>query len=565
MKVEFAYRGRSGVVQTTVGLAVALAPNLRRDRVSFVGTLKQPLRFREAMSALHDVVISDLRFKPKDKTAYEQWKKAEAEKEAAIRLDAQKMKRAELEKQAKRPMPPGLERRYKQCRERYWGARSRYGSMLSREDPELWRLLMPCDPVITVSPDVLFFECFSADESSYGCLNVEREAFDAQTDVALGTTNVDYSWRLYEHFQTIRSYRETRFSIDPTGFEVQTSADEGAYREEKIDLPQSWLRGFSALQSAMSLPMRRVPVSREGLYSVVAFLKKHKAKASPRAVRFDLTPGQPVKIVLEPWNKVIVLHDTPYQGAKAEVIRTWGRDRLRVLGRLLPLLDRCDVYLLGTGLPSFWVARMGEMKLTLGLSGWTANDWTSGGSAIDQLAPPVAPSNDVMRAMADAFKQNPTWTLNALATKAHTSAPMVSAGLNKLALLGQVIHDLPHGVYRWRQIMPVTLSAEVIGPDNEETVAARALTGWKCRVTSDKTDAKGQRHLVGIVEGRSASEVSLDADDRIVAGKCGCSYFYTGGLRKGPCRHLQALRNKALGQGESGGTLDNWFKRVTNS
>lgn len=565
MQVAFAYRGRSGVTQTNVGLAVALAPNLRRDRVSFVGTLKQPLRFREAMSALHDVVISDLRYKPKDKSAYEQWKKDEAAKEAAIRRDAAKMKRAELEKAAKRPMPPGLERAYEKCRSRYWNARTRYGTMLSREDPELWRMLMPCDPVITVSPDVLFFECFSADESSYGCLNVEREAFEAQTDIALGTTNVDYSWRLYEHFQTIRSYRETRFSIDPTGFEVQTSADAGAYREEKIDLPQSWLRGFSALQSAMSLPMRRVPVSREGVYALVAFLKKHKAKASPRAVRFELTPGQPVKLVLEPWNKEIVLHDTPYPGAKAEVIRTWGRDRLRVLGRLLPLLDGCDVYLLGSGLPSFWVARMGEMKLTLGLSGWTANDWTSGGSALDQLAPPAQPSADVMRAMADAFKQNPTWTLDALATKTHASAPVVSAGLNKLALLGQVIHDLPHGVYRWRQIMPVTLSAEVIGPDNEETVAARDLTGWKCRVTSDKTDAKGQRHLVGIVEGRSSSEVSLDADDRIVAGKCGCSYFYTGGLRKGPCRHLQALRNKAIGHGDRGGTLDNWFKRITNS
>jgi hypothetical protein len=565
MQVEFAYRRRSGVVQTNVGLAVALAPNLRRDRVSFVGTLKHPLRFREAMSALHDVVISDLRFKKKDKTAYEQWKKEEAAKEARIRSEASKMKRAELEKQAKQPMPPGLERRFERCRKRYWEARQRYSNLLSREDPELWRMLMPCDPVITVSPDVLFFECFSADESSYGCLNVEREAFETETDVALGTTNVDYSWRLYEHFQTIRSYRETRFSIDPTGFEVQTNAAEAGYREEKIELPQTWLRGFSTLQSAMSLPMKRVPVSREGLYALVAFLKRTKAKASPRAVRFELVPGAPVKLVLEPWNKEIVLHDTPYPGARREVIRTWGRDRLRVLGRLLPLLDGCDVYLLGTGLPSFWVARMGEMKLTLGLSGWTTNDWTSGGSAVDQLAPPVAPSADVMRAIADAFKQTPTWTLDALASKTRASAPMVSVGLNKLALLGQVIHDLPHGVYRWRQVMPVTLSAEVIGPENEETVAAREMTGWKCRITSDKTDAKGQRTVAGVVEGRSSSSVTLDPDDRIVAGHCGCSYFYTGGLRKGPCRHLQALRNKALGFGEQGGTLDTWFKRFTNS
>ena len=99
---------------------------------------------------------------------------------------------------------------------------------------------------------------------------------------------------------------------------------------------------------------------------------------------------------------------------------------------------------------------------------------------------------------------------------------------------------------------------------HEETVAARQLVGFKCRITSDTRDARGQRHVVGVVDSRSTSEVTLDPDDRIVAGKCGCSYFFTGGLRKGPCRHLQALRNKALGQGEQGGTLESWFKRFTS-
>src|SRR5262249_11941953 len=188
MDLQVAYLGRSGIRRDGGGLAVSLAPNLRRDRVSFVGTLKHPLRFREAVSALHDVVISDLRFKPKDKTAYEEWKKAEAEKEAKIRSEARKAKKAELEALTSRPIPPGLEKRFRQCRTRYWDARQRYSNMIAREDPELWRLLMPCDPVITVSPDVLFFECFSADESSYGCLTVEREAFEAETDIALGTT-----------------------------------------------------------------------------------------------------------------------------------------------------------------------------------------------------------------------------------------------------------------------------------------------------------------------------------------------------------------------------------------
>ena len=561
MELQTAYRQRSRITQTPVGLAVSLAPNLRRDRVSFVGTLKHPLRFREAISALHDVVISDLRFKPKSKTGYEEWKRQEAERERRIRTDAVTLKRKDLEGAQARPMPEGLEKRFAQCRKRYWSARSTYGAMLAREDPELWRILMPCDPVITVSPDVIFFECFSADESSYGCLNVQRDAFDAETDVALGTTNVDYSWRLYEHFQTIRSYRQTRFAIDPVGFEVQTSEAVASYREEKIDLPQSWLRGFAMLQSAMSLPMRRVPVSREGLYSLVAFLRRHKARSSPRAVRFELNPGEPVKLVVEPWNKVIILHDTPYPGPRAEVIRVWGRDRLRVLARLLPVLDRCDVFLLGTGLPAFWVCRMGEMQLTLGLSGWTVNDWTRGGSALDQLAPPADPSEAVMQSIVDAFRQSPSWTLDSLAAKTRAAIPVVSAGLNKLALLGQVIHDLAHGVYRWRQVMPVTLSAELIGPENEETAAARAMEEWKVKITADAIGEKSRRVIRATVDGRAEAELTLDADNRIVAGKCGCSYFYTGGLRQGPCRHLQAIRNKALETARAASTVEGWFKR----
>ena len=60
-----------------------------------------------------------------------------------------------------------------------------------------------------------------------------------------------------------------------------------------------------------------------------------------------------------------------------------------VLARLLPLVESIEVHLLATGLPSFWVVRMGEMIFTLGLSGWTTNDW-SAGSALDLLQPPRA-------------------------------------------------------------------------------------------------------------------------------------------------------------------------------
>jgi len=559
MEMLFAYGRRSSIVREPAGLAIALSPNLRRDRVSFNGTLRSPLRFREAMSALHDIVINDLRFKPRDKSDYEAYIEREKERERAIHQTVARETRKEIEARRSQPIPAGLEGDFRQMRTLYWKARDQYSNYLSRHDPELWRMLVPCDPVITVAPDVLFFECFSVDESSYGCLSVARDAFSTEQDVALGTTNVDYSWSLYEHFQNLRSYRETKFLVDPSGFEVQTSEAEG-YREEKIDLPSSWLRGFMQLQSAMSLPMRRVPVSREGLYNVVAWLKRHKAALSPRAVRFELQPGQPVAIVLEPWEKRIILHSTPYLGPRAETIRVWGRDRLRVLARLLPLAEGADVYLLGTGLPSFWVIRMGEMRLTLGLSGWTTNNWTSA-SALEQLAPPGTVDEATLAQIASAFRTNTSQTFEQLRAHVNIPPPNLAAGLNRLALLGQVIHDLPLGVYRWRQVMPQPLTAEQIGPENIETVEARELLRRnQVKVTRDEQTPSGLRLLAGQAKERTV-ELLLNGDGQMVRGKCACSHHFTGGLRRGPCRHLQALRNKVLSTNKSS-TLGVWYESL---
>ena len=73
MQITLAYYRRSMIVSNptqgnTRNISIALAPNLTRERVGFGGLLRRPMRFREAICALHDVVISDLRYKPKDKT-----------------------------------------------------------------------------------------------------------------------------------------------------------------------------------------------------------------------------------------------------------------------------------------------------------------------------------------------------------------------------------------------------------------------------------------------------------------------------------------------------------------
>src|SRR4030095_7551403 len=81
----------------------------------------------------------------------------------------------------------------------------------------------------------------------------------------------------------------------------------------------------------------------------------------------------------------------------------WGRQRLLVLARLLPLAEGIDVYLTGDGPPSLCVVGMGEMRLTLGRSGWTVNDWTRA-SALDLMAPQAEIQPQTIRVMAEALQ-----------------------------------------------------------------------------------------------------------------------------------------------------------------
>jgi hypothetical protein len=553
VNLRFAYLGQSELTDTpgVTGQTLSLAPNLAREPVAFDAALRQPLRFREALSALHDVVISDLRYKPRDKTAYQEWKKNEERRLSELRRSAYDQAKRDIETKRNEPFPPGLEREFTRCRKQYWNARQEYANYLFKHDRDLWRQLMPCDPVITVADDVVFFECFSADESSYGCLTVDRDAgFGPSGETKFGTTNVDYSWGLFDHFQSLRSYRETRFRVDPAGFSVAT-AGRSDFREEKIDLPPGWLRGFMQIQAAMGLPAKRVTLGREPVYSLLAFLKRHKAQKSPRALRFELRADQPPALVLEPWEQRIPLHGDP--GVLGlEPVRIWGRQRLLALARVLPLADRFDVYLLGTGLPSFWLARMGGMTLTLGMSGWTANDWTRS-SALDLLAPVPQAAPELVLRVGEFMQRTRRATFAEVVAQCGGQAALAGSALNHLAHTGQLIHDLAHGVTRWRQIMPMALGEEQLGPENPESVGAKELLALR-RVTVDSRiqAPAGGVVLTGVADHKPV-EILLDSDGRIKRGRCLCGHHQKAGLRMGPCRHLLALRMLAWRQNQPGG------------
>ena len=294
MEFNYAYSGNSSVNNTGSGTDVSFAPDTKREPTFFRGNLQKSLEFREAISSLHDVVISDLRWKPRDRSEYEAWRKQQDEVDwalvAAQQADiATKIEEISVELN-------DLRARSKKRRGAFNSARQKYFNYLYRQDRDAWIVL---DPVITVHPDEVFFECFSQDESSYGRLSVGYEVFKDVGEFSCGTTNVDYSAALYDEFQKIRSYKNTQFEIDPSGFDVQT-AGEVAYKEVKIDLPDTWVRGFLQVSSAMSLPMVSFQLHPMDVHNICFILRRNKELKGPRSIRYILKPGEPVKIVFDP-------------------------------------------------------------------------------------------------------------------------------------------------------------------------------------------------------------------------------------------------------------------------
>src|SRR5262249_49947444 len=109
-------------------------------------------------------------------------------------------------------------------------------------------------------------------------------------------------------------------------------------------------------------------------------LRYTKAKVSPRALRYEFPPGKEVRVVLEPFEEVIPLKGTEHNYSEPRTIRTWGRRRLKLLEPLLPLAEGVEIYLKGRALPGFYAVRMKGLTFVLGLSGWTAQQWSGSGS-----------------------------------------------------------------------------------------------------------------------------------------------------------------------------------------
>ena len=537
MEFNHKYSGTSKVQNGVSSTNMDFSPDVLREPTYFVGSLNQHIPFREAMSALHDVVVADFNFQPKDNTQYLEWLKSQEEiwlAEAQDSLTDVDKKIAEVKRNLAQVRADS-----NNITGKFYKSRRKYFNYLLKRDYAAWYVL---DPVITVHPDQLFFECFSKDESVYGKLSCCYEVFNDISDFECGTTNIDYSEALYQEFQKIRSYKKTEFKIDPKGFDVQTTG-ENSYKEIKIDLPDSWVRGFLQVSSAMTSEKISFELEATDIANFIFILKRNKERKSPRSIRYILKPGEPIVAIFEPWNIEVVCSRSIYKGDKEHEIRVWGRRRILLLERLLPITEKFTVNLLGTGMPSFYTAHLNnDLYFTLGLSGWTANDWAQV-SQLNLLAPRGQVDSSTMQTIYLELRENWKMSDDELVAKTGFNKKTVNQALATFTQAGKVIYDLKNQVYRARELKREGIDIDSLRFSSELDKEAYELGNRNGAVTNIETNKTNDKiKITGDVENDHSCTVILNQDLQITDGKCTCNEYYMNKMTKGPCVHILALR-----------------------
>ncbi|MDJ0619745.1 MAG: SWIM zinc finger family protein [Calothrix sp. MO_192.B10] len=184
------------------------------------------------------------------------------------------------------------------------------------------------------------------------------------------------------------------------------------------------------------------------------------------------------------------------------------------------------------------------MSFTLGLSGWTKNDWSNSGN-FDLMAPRADVDEWTQKIIFDGLRENWVETADSLAKRLKLSRTAVLGALSAYTQAGRVIYDLNKQVYRIRELSREPLPMERLRFANErESKSDRFLQTNAVQVTSVNHNNSALT-LQGTVTDKDKTytpSLTIDLDERIINADCTCNWHQQNKLYKGPCEHILALR-----------------------
>lgn len=361
------------------------------------------------------------------------------------------------------------------------------------------------DPVITASGDQLRLESFSACNGVQARLDLLPDGIDSG-NVAFGTTNVDVNTPLRTALAGMG--RDALVHVAVGDEQLRISTPEASWSEDKVALPQRWVRGFAEVPAVAAGTSPLVELTGPAIARFMAGLPRGGGLLGPRA---HLEARSGLKPVPRPTSSSITVD---------------GVGRLRSAARLARFATALQVRRGAHG-ASVWVWQLPGARFTLHLSAGAYKGFSGGGSLLTLLADPAGQASATT--LLGHLAWQPRLDREHLRSASGLASAAVDAGLAWLAASGRVGFDAAEQAWFHREL-PVTDLQQAL-TDHPRLAGAHHLVE-RGAVTPD-----GER--AWSLAGSRGDVYRVVEQDGVLV--CDCAWACEAAAGRGPCKHVLAV------------------------
>lgn len=383
--------------------------------------------------------------------------------------------------------------------------------------PDLWRYL---DPVVSVEAARVRLECFSSCCSVYGRVDFEATLFDGYALQQRGSTNVNFNPDFIQGLSSLRPGQRTVLELGSEFLQVSTEA--GQLKEDKVKLPERWVKAFLQSQA-----LWRDAQCWQSLSTLAArqFLSRLNGKDGVR--HFVTQTRQGLQVLGS-------------RSHRDPVLAVAGLHRLALLKPLIPHVQGLKIY----SLPSqgtIWVAELPLARVTLALSASVKHGFSGEGEALRSLSSQAdVEALDFVRQVLPSLE---SFSLQELAQYLESTPQAVLPLADTLAMQGLLGYDVAAARYFYRP-----LPFQGLRPQRLQNAQRLEMAG-AVKLEELERLPEGLQASAWVQGDHALYYSSLKLYQGLLqSGGCTCQWFLTHGLQRGPCKHLLALRFAAEAQ-----------------
>ncbi|KRD43410.1 hypothetical protein ASE38_03930 [Cellulomonas sp. Root930] len=369
-------------------------------------------------------------------------------------------------------------------------------------------VLRAADPVVTSNGDRLRFESFSACCGVHVRLDVLPGALGGPA-LATGTTNVDVNPPMRQALAGIGGDDALHLSV---GEDLTVTTAAFSVTEEKVPLPERWLKGFAEVQVAGST---MVPVLEMGAVEARRFVQSLPRTGS--ALLWATSTGGGLRLAGR---------------ASPSSVPVAGAHRLRVLEPLLRFATGLRAYapaVVGAA-PAIWELSLQDARVSVTLSPEVGRGFSGEGGVLRDLADAHSAADADLVSALLAFE--PRIDVLALASDAGLPAERVLRALGRLGAAGRVGYDAHDAGYFHREL---PYDPAVLLGMHPRLADARAL------VEAGAVQADGDVARV------RSGDIEYVVRTTATGTRCTCPWYGRHQDTRGPCKHVLAVELAARG------------------